>query len=97
MNKAEYIARAERVTREQLDRLDEMARDLRAGGHVKEAERTEREASHARRRAERELAALPAKLDVTDSTFDDAFGDLLAELERRIGDGDGEGEGSSGV
>ncbi|WP_186138311.1 hypothetical protein [Burkholderia gladioli] len=94
MNKAEYIARAERFAHEQLDRLDEIARDLRAGGHAREAERVEREAARARKRAERELAALPSKLDATDERLSESLRGLIAELERLIGGG---GEGPSGV
>ncbi|MBR8225757.1 hypothetical protein [Burkholderia ambifaria] len=84
MNKAEYIARSERFAREQLDRLGEIARDLRACGHVKEAEHAEREASRARRRVERDLEALPVKLDATDARLSESLSDLLAELERRL-------------
>jgi hypothetical protein len=89
MNKSEYLAHIESVARNALAKMDEDARLQRADGHVKQAERNERGIAHLRKRVERELAALPAKLDGVNARTAAMMGDSIAKLERIIG-GSGE-------
>lgn len=77
----------ERMMRGQLEQMDADARTLRADGHVKLAERCEREAARARRRLERALAGMPARRAAADARAGEMLCDVIAELDRRLAAG----------
>lgn len=74
----------ERLLRGQLEQMDADARALRADGHVKLAERCEREAARARRRLERAQAGMADRRAAADESGDEMLRGLIAELERRF-------------
>lgn len=74
----------ERLLRGQLEQMDADARALRADGHVKLAERCEREAARARRRLERSQAGMADRRAAADESGDEMLRGLIAELERRF-------------
>jgi len=84
MNRVEHVEHAKIFARDQLATLEKDAQLLRSGGHVKEAERAEREVVRARQRAERLLASLPAKLDASDARLASSVDELIAEIERNL-------------
>jgi len=79
--------RAERFTRDQLERIDGMERDaklLQDGGLPKQSEKLIRDTAKLRRLYERDLAAMPARRAESEARAGAMLGDIIAEIERTL-------------